>query len=84
MIVCGIGGFKFIGEVSGDYVGIVVVLVGDIDGDGFDDFFVGVSLNDVGGVDVGVVYVIYGGFLLLNDGDYVYIVGDLDGDIVGL
>jgi len=50
----------FIGEVAGDESGNAVACAGDINGDGYDDFLIGASLNDESGVDAGQVYLIYG------------------------
>ena len=51
----GIGG-------SGDMAGYSVAVVGDVDGDGYDDLLIGASLADVGGSEnAGQAYLVYGG-----------------------
>lgn len=84
------------GETAGDAIGSRVVGLGDIDGDGFDDFAVGARTEDTNGVDAGAVYVITSGTLpaTLADADIIIRgnkagsaggsgvseAGDLDGD----
>ena len=56
----GTGGFKIIGEASGDKAGYSVSNAGDVNGDGFDDLIVGAYRSDTGGVDAGAAYVVFG------------------------
>jgi hypothetical protein len=82
------------GETAGDNFGYVVDRVGDIDGDGTEDFIVGAPLNDAAGANSGRAYVYSGaGAALLftesgaapgeNFGWSVAAAGDVDGDGVG-
>ncbi len=50
----------FDGEYPGDYAGYSVAMVGDLNGDGFDDLAVGAPLNDALQPDGGKVYVVFG------------------------
>lgn len=64
-IANGLGGFRIIGEYTGDLAGTSVSGLGDINGDGFDDILVSAMGYDVDydGViydNVGSVYIIYG------------------------
>ncbi|MEE9213000.1 MAG: hypothetical protein V3U29_10130, partial [Phycisphaeraceae bacterium] len=51
---------SFIGEDAGDKAGKSVAGVGDVNGDGFDDFVIGTPDDDTGGNDAGQVYLILG------------------------
>ena len=51
--------YIFDGEASGDYLGKVSD-AGDVNNDGYDDFIISVPLKDIGGADVGRVYVFSG------------------------
>lgn len=51
---------KFSGESVGDQAGFDVSSVGDIDGDGFDDFAIGAPMKSVCSTSGGAVYVLYG------------------------
>lgn len=54
--------FTLIGENAGDHFGCSATRVGDINGDGFDDFAVGARQFDTKkNSDVGKVYIFYGG-----------------------
>jgi VCBS repeat-containing protein len=60
-IATGAGGFRIIGQDEGDLAGISVSSAGDINGDGFDDFIIGASLNNRdGAADAGAAYVVFG------------------------
>ncbi len=52
------------GSATSQYVGVMATILGDLDGDGYDDLFVG-SLEDS---FAGAVYVVYGGTALPTDG----------------
>jgi FG-GAP repeat/FG-GAP-like repeat len=49
------------GENDDDWFGSSSEGLGDINGDGFDDYIVGAPFNDAGGNDAGRAYVFYGG-----------------------
>ncbi|GMU84018.1 MAG: hypothetical protein AMXMBFR47_38880 [Planctomycetota bacterium] len=49
-----------IGEAPGDQFGWEARVLGDVDGDGLDDFIVSAPTNDAGGADAGRVYVFSG------------------------
>ncbi|MDP7241121.1 MAG: integrin alpha, partial [Dehalococcoidia bacterium] len=51
---------SFIGEDAGDYSGYGVSGVGDVNGDGYDDFIIGAYGNDDGGDEAGQAYLILG------------------------
>jgi len=51
---------SFIGEEEGDQAGRRVSGVGDLNGDGFDDFVVGAPHNSRGAEAAGAVYLVYG------------------------
>ena len=54
-------GFAVTGETGGDELGVSVTALGDINGDGVDDFAVGASLADTSNKGVnGSAYVVYG------------------------
>jgi hypothetical protein len=72
-------------EPIGDYSGVSVAGVGDVNGDGFDDVAVGAPQNDEGGADAGAVYVVYGpvtGPIDLANAD-AKLVGEAPGDGAG-
>lgn len=48
------------GASADDQFGFAVSAAGDFDGDGVDDFVVGAPLADLGGLDSGAAYVVYG------------------------
>ena len=50
----------FDGLAEGDELGTSVAGLGDLDGDGFDDFAIGAPKHDAGGQDAGAVYVMFG------------------------
>jgi hypothetical protein len=51
---------SYVAENSRDQAGCSVSGVGDINGDGFDDFMIGAHYNDDGGNDAGQAYLIFG------------------------
>jgi len=51
---------SFVGEVADDRAGITLAGVGDLNGDGLDDFIIGSPYNDDAGSAAGQVYVILG------------------------
>jgi hypothetical protein len=51
---------SFWGEVRRDEAGNDVAGVGDVNGDGYDDFLIGASLNDEGSYDGGQTFLIFG------------------------
>jgi len=59
------------GEASGDHFGVSATALGDINGDGFDDFAIGADKNDEAGTDAGKVYIYYGGKDLDSEPDIV-------------
>ena len=59
-VAAGTGGFKIVGENTGDFAGISVSSAGDVNGDGFDDLIVGATGVDGDGYDYGAAYVVYG------------------------
>ena len=56
----GTGGFRIIGESSGDKAGLSVSAAGDINGDGIGDIIIGAHQNDSNGDDAGAAYVVFG------------------------
>lgn len=84
------------GESAGDGVGTRIFGLGDVDGDGVDDFGVSNRGEDTNGTDAGAVYIITASTMpaTLGDADYIYRgnsasfeagnslkqAGDLDGD----
>ena len=51
---------KMIGWDAFDEAGAAVAPAGDVDGDGYDDMFVGSPYCDAGGLDAGAAYLISG------------------------
>ena len=51
---------SFIGELDGDLAGQSVGGLGDVNGDGFDDFLIGADGNDEGGENAGQAYLFFG------------------------
>ncbi|MFT5684613.1 MAG: hypothetical protein ACI8RZ_005557, partial [Myxococcota bacterium] len=73
------------GESSGDYSGAAVAGVGDVDGDGLSDIFVGAWGDDDGGSSAGAAYLILGGVtgtLSLASAD-LKLTGESSGDYSG-
>ena len=57
----GTNGFRVHGARSGDYTGISASILGDINGDGFDDVAIGAHFFDtLAGTNVGALYVVFG------------------------
>ncbi|HQV89850.1 MAG TPA: integrin alpha, partial [Nitrosomonas sp.] len=56
----GNNGFRLDGVAPADESGYSVSNAGDVNGDGFDDLFVGASRADSNGVDSGSSYVVFG------------------------
>ena len=84
-------GFVIQGENISDQLGSDVSAAGDINGDGFDDFIMSASQNDIAGNSSGAAYVIYGkasglgdiDLNLLTAEDGFIIEGDKAGDALG-
>ena len=51
---------KFIGEEGGDHAGGSISAAGDVNGDGYDDLFVGAADHDTGDTDAGAAYLVLG------------------------
>ena len=51
---------SFIGERAGAFSGISVASAGDVNGDGFGDFLIGVKVNNVGASGAGQTYLLLG------------------------
>jgi hypothetical protein len=67
---------KLEGRAEGDHAGISVAVLGDIDGDGYDDLAVGAPGSDTAGEDAGEAYVVFGpvlGQLSLETADIRFI-----------
>ncbi|GAB0056714.1 hypothetical protein SIID45300_01025 [Candidatus Magnetaquicoccaceae bacterium FCR-1] len=56
----GINGFRIDGVGIGDQSGVSVSRAGDVNGDGIGDLLIGASSSDVGGMDSGAAYVVFG------------------------
>ena len=57
----GTNGYRIDGELSGDNAGIRVAGLGDVNGDGVNDFIFGATGKDDTGSNAGAAYVIFGG-----------------------
>ena len=69
----GTDGFAIFGAAAGDKLGNAVAMIGDVNGDGFDDVAIGIPEMDAGGDKAGGVMILFGkasGFddLYLSDG----------------
>jgi Ca2+-binding RTX toxin-like protein len=92
-IAAGNGGFKIIGETGTTVESCSPAgFAGDVNNDGYDDFFVSESFSSAGGTEAGAVYVIYGsaanpGTIYLDDIGTTTpgfrIVGESPGDTAG-
>lgn len=51
---------EFTGKATGDQAGYSVAMVGDVNGDGYDDMTVAAMYNSDGGVGAGAVFLLYG------------------------
>jgi hypothetical protein len=51
---------SFVGEATNNYAGSTVAGVGDVNGDGYDDFIIGAQGNDYSYLDAGQAYLIFG------------------------
>ncbi|EKD79297.1 MAG: hypothetical protein ACD_41C00109G0003, partial [uncultured bacterium] len=51
---------RFVGSTVDEFIGYDVAIVGDLNGDGYEEIMVGAPFNDENGADAGAVYVIYG------------------------
>ncbi|MBX9609200.1 MAG: FG-GAP-like repeat-containing protein [Gammaproteobacteria bacterium] len=56
----GSNGFRIDGEAVDDQFGSAVSSLGDFNGDGYDDLLVLATFSDVGGIDSGTAYVVFG------------------------
>jgi hypothetical protein len=90
--IADLGGFKIVGETVADLAGMAVAMIGDHNGDGFDDIAIGAYLNDGGGLNAGATYIVFGkanGFgtidldaIAAGTGGYK-LAGDAAGDYAG-
>ncbi|MCY1668978.1 VCBS domain-containing protein [Rhizobium sp. SL86] len=53
-------GLEYVGTAAGDKLSTSMSAVGDINGDGYDDFLIGSPYDDEGGSNAGAVYVVFG------------------------
>ncbi len=51
---------SFLGEWANDNAGMALAYVGDVNGDGYDDFAVGAPYSDDGGENIGKIYLFFG------------------------
>jgi hypothetical protein len=56
----GENGFQVHGENAGDLSGVSTTFAGDVNGDGFDDLFIGAGGLDANGEDAGGGYIVFG------------------------
>ena len=59
-ITSGTGGYSINGVSAGDSAGKSVDIIGDINGDGYDDIVIGAHHNNTNGDDAGAAYIVYG------------------------
>ena len=85
-------GFQLNGVVAGDQAGRSVSSAGDVNGDGFDDVIVGALGSDLGSLNAGAAYVIFGGQGLTGDSSLAGVgttiggfrlTGETTGDLAG-
>ena len=85
-------GYIVDGDATGDQAGFRISNVGDVNGDGIDDFIIGALNGDDGGTNAGEAYVIFGragatraniDLTSLAPADGFIIVGDTGGDSAG-
>jgi len=78
--------YYFTGEAASDGAGAALAGVGDVDGDGLDDFMVGASGNDDAGAEAGAAYLLLGSSLStsmsLASADSIF-TGAAEGDLLG-
>lgn len=74
--------FVLTGENAGDHFGVSATALGDVNGDGFDDFAIAADRNDEAGTDAGKVYIYFGGKALDDTADIV-ILGSRSNDWFG-
>ena len=77
---------RLIGEHEGDQAGTALAIVGDLNGDGFDDLALGAPGSDRGGEGAGAVYLFYGpvqGVLRIGAADAI-LTGEHKGDAAGV
>lgn len=77
---------KITGEAAGDYLGLSLAGLGDVNNDGYDDFAIGAPYNDAAGTDAGAIYLLYGKALpyrSANLGIRRKITGEASGDGLG-
>lgn len=73
------------GTTGNEGLGRSLAMVGDVDGDGFDDLLVGSPRNDLGGTDAGAAFLYLGpvfGTLTFSNADAIF-QGELPGDNAG-
>ena len=56
----GTDGFAIFGAAANDEFGNAVAMLGDVNGDGFDDVGIGAHKVDTGGADAGALYILFG------------------------
>jgi VCBS repeat-containing protein len=56
----GTTGFRLDGAAGNDWTGRSLSSAGDVNGDGYDDLVIGAFWSDVGGIDAGASYVVFG------------------------
>jgi Ca2+-binding RTX toxin-like protein len=59
-VAAGTGGYKIIGDGSGDQAGLVLGTIGDLNGDGKAEILIGTPDSQAGGTNSGAVYVAFG------------------------